>query len=141
MENTGIADFSTWTTAGVLEINPTTEQIGTHNFWIVATDQYAEKDSTEITLTVTDVTSGILTVDSENVTIYPNPTTGQLIISITGPTTKENTIISIHNMVGKVVFESHYKRQIDLSGLENGIYLLKLSLPQGDIVRKLILQR
>jgi hypothetical protein len=141
MENTGIADFSTWTTAGVLEINPTTEQIGTHNFWIVATDQYAEKDSTEVNLTVTDVTSGIPTVDSENVTIYPNPTTGQLFIKITGATTKENTIISIHNMVGKVVFESHYKRQIDLSGLENGIYILKVSYQGVESITKIILQR
>lgn len=141
IENTGIADFSTWQTNGVLEINPTTDQIGSHNFWIIATDQSAEKDSTEVNLTVTDVTSGIFTMDSENIVIYPNPSNGQLYISINGATTKENTTICIHNMVGKVVFESNYKPHIDLNGLENGVYLLKLSLPQGDLVRKLVLQR
>jgi hypothetical protein len=69
------------------------------------------------------------------VTVYPNPTSGKLIIEITGisPTTltKTNNSIRIWSMQGLLIFDNKTVCQfnfIDLSDQPNGSYLLKLQV-------------
>jgi hypothetical protein len=74
------------------------------------------------------ITIDNLGVETENLstemTVYPNPTTGQLTIS-----NYSNTItnLSITDLSGKIVMSlKPTSKVIDLSGIENGLYLLKI---------------
>ncbi len=66
-----------------------------------------------------------LKIKNEELKIYPNPTNGILNIVSTGSATK----IEIINILGKLVKEEELKLEeqlIDISNLQNGIYLLKV---------------
>ena len=81
---------------------------------------------------------GIETIDSYSVNIYPNPTTGELIIS--GELKIEK--IDILDITGKVV-SSHQittslNHQINISHLSAGIYFVKINTEAGEIVRKVV---
>lgn len=61
------------------------------------------------------------------ITIYPNPTKGQLSVEITGEGSLEGASISIYSMNGSVVYsnsEPEGENNINLSESPNGIYLL-----------------
>ena len=61
------------------------------------------------------------------ITIYPNPTKGQLSVEITGEGSLEGASITIYSMNGSVVYsnnEPEGENNINLSESPNGIYLL-----------------
>ena len=78
----------------------------------------------------------------ECVTLYPNPTTGELIVLSGG--LKVNEIV-VFDIVGKKLSQiSNHKSQIlnriDISNLNSGIYFVKVITEQGEIVRKVVKQ-
>ena len=81
--------------------------------------------------------TGILTLSRiyEDVFVYPNPATTQLIIqSANEPITN----ITISNIIGQslksIIYSSQFKVAIDISGLSSGVYLVKVN----NIVKKFI---
>ncbi len=59
--------------------------------------------------------------------IYPNPTEGNLTLALSkGEGTCNNCKTIITDVLGKEVFREIYKKQIDISSLETGIYFLSL---------------
>jgi len=81
-------------------------------------------------------TTGISEVTAEKMTIYPNPTSGQLRVSGDILDSKDSEI-RIYNVVGQVVFTSQLSKlspetTIDISGLANGLYFLKVG---GKVVK------
>lgn len=77
---------------------------------------------------------GIDDVDVLNdVTVYPNPTRGQLTISA------ENVIkVEVLDIVGRTVATFENTNTFDISNLGTGAYTLRISLPQGVTVRKVV---
>ena len=76
-----------------------------------------------------ELVTGIKNVFKDEFTIYPNPSTGMITITPEKATTEMN--VSVHNMLGDMVFESnnlHGKSLVDLSNLSNGVYIVKVSL-------------
>ena len=78
---------------------------------------------------------------TEHLNIYPNPTTGNVIIDYQVPE-NNGTILMISDLLGKIVHKqdiSSYKGTlaIDLSGEPEGVYLLKLSSGEMNEVRRL----
>ncbi|MFT5821645.1 MAG: hypothetical protein ACI8ZM_002899 [Crocinitomix sp.] len=70
--------------------------------------------------------------DAFEFALYPNPSNGMMTISYNVPTEGENRI-TIYTMDGKEVFTSllksgRYSEQIDISHVQSGIYLYKISL-------------
>ena len=86
-------------------------------------------------------TSGINETNFSNeINIYPNPSTG--IFTITS--TEKISSIEIVNILGEKVFTStinHQPSTIDLSSHPNGIYFVHLQTEQGAANKKLILNR
>jgi hypothetical protein len=88
-------------------------------------------------LSVADV--GIKNIDNvEEVIIYPNPTTNDLIIE-----GKDLNKIEILDITGKLVFSNHLisissNQNIDISNLKSGIYFIKVITTQGEIVKKVV---
>ncbi len=87
--------------------------------------------------------TGINNVNKAEFTIYPNPTSGM--ITISAERTAATMNVSVHNVVGDVVFESKNlqgKTQLDLSYLCNGVYFVKVTLPEGKTsTYKLVVQK
>jgi beta-mannanase len=69
----------------------------------------------------------------EGLYIYPNPSTGLVMISYTSNTVKENFTIDITNVTGARIYSERirattdrFSKQIDLSNLPKGIYYVRL---------------
>lgn len=87
--------------------------------------------------------TGIKTVAGNEFAIYPNPSTGM--INIVPEKNAAIMNVSVHNIIGDVVFEDsnlHGKSQLDLGSLSNGVYIVKVSL-QGakPATYKLVIQK
>ncbi len=66
-----------------------------------------------------------------NPRIIPNPNNGQFRVSLELPE-KENIVISVYNLLGKMVFEKEYHSakyindRLDLNNVKNGVYVLDI---------------
>lgn len=75
-----------------------------------------------------------------DVAIFPNPTTGHLNIS----SEVENYSLQVFDLTGKAVVNRHnlsLNTQIDLGGLYNGIYMVKLNNGANQLTKKIILKK
>ncbi|MBO7528416.1 MAG: C10 family peptidase [Bacteroidales bacterium] len=72
--------------------------------------------------------TSVAEVSENNVSLYPNPTDGIVNIGSTGTMT-----ISVMNMLGQKVFETTAtdNANIDLSGFESGIYMVRIETENG----------
>ena len=79
--------------------------------------------------------SGEMAVDRylENVTLYPNPTTGLVHIDAV-----EVQKVECYTMMGQLVAVFNEERDIDISQLTSGVYMFRITLPQGTIMRKVV---
>jgi len=113
----------------------------------------AEDDitKTEYLLTVNRMI-GILELSNDLFRIFPNPTTGELIIEWTSKQVDEWTSIEIYDIFGKKMEIPHCVRndvipsvaqrseesRINISHLHPGIYLIKITTEKGVITQKII---
>ena len=85
---------------------------------------------------------GVETITNDGITVYPNPTTGQLRI-----TNYELRIdnVEIYDVMGKKISSHHLittssNHLIDISHFTSGIYLLKITTETGAVTKKIIKQ-
>lgn len=74
--------------------------------------------------------------------VYPNPATNQ--IQIKGIDESKPAQIKIYSILGQLLYQdSQYSssKTIQISGLENGIYMVNISQGNSEITKKFILQR
>jgi hypothetical protein len=77
---------------------------------------------------------GINTVSNlDDVTVYPNPTHGRATI-----TADDVVKVDVYDIVGRLVATFEKTNQIDLSNLAQGSYTLRITLPDGTAVRKVV---
>lgn len=83
----------------------------------------------------------------ENITVFPNPTTGEIYVNIPALKAGEFTM-QVFNDAGAKLFSSEYiyssfeqKFPLDLSNLPNGIYTLLIQQRETTIIRKMILKK
>ena len=69
----------------------------------------------------------------QNLSVYPNPTNGVVTIS-----EYDVNKVEIYDGVGKKVKEYTSQRVLDLSDLSSGEYILRITLPQGVAVRRVV---
>ena len=70
--------------------------------------------------------------------IYPNPTTGILHIE---NCIDSNTTIKILDLTGQEIMKCNLNKIIDLSNLNNGLYILQLESKQSTFVSKIIINK
>jgi hypothetical protein len=76
-------------------------------------------------------------VDNENqlaISVYPNPTKDKLCIQGLSTSSK----ISIYTVLGKLVFSETTSSEVDLKGLQSGVYIVKITDQQKETTRKFI---
>jgi PKD repeat protein len=78
-------------------------------------------------------------------TVYPNPNNGNFFVSFTVPE-KNTYTLKVIDVLGAILykeqltnFNGEYSKQMNLSGFAKGIYLISLSKPDNEIVKKIII--
>lgn len=73
--------------------------------------------------------------------IVPNPAEDHIIILHDNSMDLNNSVLSITDMSGKTVLQQKYlSKEVSISSLAKGIYIIKLSMPSKVITRKLVIQ-
>ena len=68
--------------------------------------------------------------------VYPNPFSDKIYLKNIDP---EDAVIEIYNPKGEIIFRTtHLSRELDLSGLAQGVYFLKIQSDTHNIVQKLL---
>jgi hypothetical protein len=79
--------------------------------------------------------SNHLITDQISIEIYPNPATTKL--NIKGHDNK--SIIEIYGISGKLILAQQLNsNQLDITSLTKGLYFLKLTTPEGSVVKKFV---
>jgi len=81
---------------------------------------------------------GISASATDNISIYPNPANDKL--QITGVTSGTVEIINTKGQIVTSLTAADTKTAIDISGLSDGVYIIKIMTDQGIVVKKLIKQ-
>ena len=74
-----------------------------------------------------------MNADLNNITIYPNPTTGMLHIDAV-----DVQKVECYNQMGQLVGVYNNVNELNVSELSNGIYMLRITMPQGVTMRKVV---
>ena len=69
----------------------------------------------------------------ESIAVYPNPTVGELHIGAV-----DVQKVECYNQMGQLVAVYNNARDIDINGLANGVYTLRITVPQGVTMRKVV---
>jgi len=88
--------------------------------------------------------SGINETEIANISIYPNPTSGNFRVSL-NLETGTNLLVEVLNLLGEVVANKSYGNlpmgkqdlNFDLGSVANGIYQMRLMTDQGQVVKRL----
>ncbi len=83
--------------------------------------------------------TGLTEKDAESIKIYPNPSSTEIYIDLTGSDNKIESlrIVSIHGQVLKQYRKD--ERIINISALEEGVYILQIELVGGEKISKRVL--
>jgi Secretion system C-terminal sorting domain len=81
--------------------------------------------------------SGLTNAEINKITLYPNPSSGQLYLK---NITSSNSFIVILNLQGEeILSKTNISNYIDISNLKNGIYIAKI-IDSGKIVMTKIIK-
>ncbi len=83
-----------------------------------------------------DNETGLKEFNKSNIQIYPNPTSGKIIIK--GTEEVQNLKINVYNILGSLVFSQNINSNETLLNLEKGIYILTLKNKDSFIFKQII---
>ena len=129
-------DFSSYTGNG--------NRIAFHNTLKSGNYNYSYNYIDDITLTLTETkiaeSSSANVIDEmgverylESIAIYPNPTVGELHIGAV-----DVQKVECYNQMGQLVAVYNNDRDINISALADGVYTLRITVPQGVTMRKVV---
>ena len=83
---------------------------------------------------------GVNTIlQSNSLSIYPNPSAGLVMIDIKDVSVKSATLI-VTDIAGRVVMEKTMQSSATIELAKQGIYFVKLQTENGSVVKKLIIE-
>ncbi len=129
-----------------LGFEPLLSDTGCYNIVVEAQDMMGEIASASFKLCVSPVIVGINDLDETlfEVTMYPNPTKGQVTIKHEIAFARE-VEVAVMNIAGSEVFRKKYFSsdpiQFDLSDEVSGMYIVNIKIDEHHFIRKLILDR
>jgi len=78
--------------------------------------------------------------------VYPNPSNGFITLNITDENKIGNVLVEVYDITGKVVYNNNFsganivQEQIDLSGLNNGMYFLRTNINGNNTIQKVTIK-
>ncbi len=96
------------------------------------------------TITITNQSVGLNKVNLNNqIKIYPNPASNKLIITTTNNLTPDASGLQLQllDLTGKVIANYNNQTEIDISAIANGMYLLHIQTPNGNLVKQVVVNK
>jgi hypothetical protein len=119
------------------------------SFFVITAGSAQVKTGNEPAATKLKRNGGITQVPEtteKNVSVYPNPSTGVLNLSLSGFNGKK-TSLSVVNVIGTVVYQEtlpsadgKITKAIDMSKFAHGLYYIKLEADDYNEIRKFVLK-
>jgi hypothetical protein len=92
---------------------------------------------------IADTETGIFSEEEQSLklTIYPNPVTnGVLYVELNDEYSLKELKITIYDMTGTAfLYQNNGKLNVDVSGLSNGFYIMKISTGDGQAIQKIFI--
>lgn len=116
---------------------------GNYTVELTVTDDSGNEASCDFELTVEELLNISDELLSENIVLFPNPTSGEVTLLNNSKTTIQN--IKITDVNGRLiqslkVFENQHQLQISLKEYATGLYFIKIVTEQSNIVKRVIKQ-
>ena len=99
-----------------------------------ANGQTAKKQTAKTTATI-EIDNNIL-IESKTIKVYPNPASYELFIKAEG--VNSNSDVKLYTIIGQLVRHINMisnELKIDLNGLSEGLYLVKISNEKGELIK------
>ncbi len=137
------ADVTVWLDEYTLKVRGEDNFEGSATITVYASDEKGGNSSAAFDVTYEDISS-INTERYNNVQVYPNPLTdGKLVLTYESNNT-ENIIVTIYSTDSKILkkfsfikAEGIFIKTLDLTDLENGIYLVRININGSSIIKKI----
>lgn len=118
-------------------------QAGVYNFKFISptgttTASYNGFKPCKVTATSTDE----ILLGENDIQLYPNPANGEFSLLLS-PEISEMDIrgVEIYNIAGELIYNSNsYERNLKISGLSKGMFLVKIRFEKAQITKKLLVQ-
>ncbi|HOF15982.1 MAG TPA: T9SS type A sorting domain-containing protein [Bacteroidales bacterium] len=111
------------------------DTIATNKFWNVLDYNIEnEKPIKNTTYACPYFTLGVKEIKQDNIRFYPNPVNGTLYIESKADISR----VEVYDVLGRRQLSTIYSNTIDCSTLSAGIYILKLTTPQGNLIKKFV---
>ena len=95
-------------------------------------DILVTQDSSFVAYFIEDV--GVNEVDMlERIVVYPNPATSMVSINTNGVLK-----VDVLDMNGRTLISKEHSNKIDISEIPDGVYTIKVIMPQGEAIRKIV---
>ena len=133
-------DFGDGTTANTETTNHTYAANGTYTVTLLVTNECGQTGSVTTTVTVSNVGVSSVNGSISNVQVYPNPSNGLTVIDAKGAIIKS---IEMVDNLGRIVMRhqpNNMKAVINVNGLAQGIYTLRIQTRQGNTTLKLVVK-
>ena len=114
--------------------------IGTHEIVVTVTNYSANSCTTSDTILITvDEASGSINKEmSDGILLYPNPTTGKLIIDNQQVPIKQ---IKVYDLLGNLLlWQKEVTNEIDLGGQSKGVYLIWIESEETLTIHKIVVK-
>lgn len=115
-------------------------EVGTYNVTVAVThDGCTASYSRQVVVDSVAEVNSVITNKSVNMTIYPNPTTGQLTVI----SDEVIELLEIVDVNGKVVYKSKFltlNSELDISHLSKGIYYIKATHSNGTVSQQKLMK-
>lgn len=125
------------------EIDPAASDVGSYEvtYEVTADSVCVDIQSTNI---VIDPCTGVEEFDNlTSVSIYPNPASSEVNLDFAG--VKEEVRMEVMDMTGKVVlsetFANPSQEEINVSGFESGIYMIRLSTDSNTVTKRVVVNK
>jgi len=89
----------------------------------------------------TDATAGIDELVLQQLQVYPNPSTGSINVNFNNITIQSVDIADLNGRVVNSLKVNSKSVEMDLSTLQNGVYLMSISTEKGTVQRRIAIQK
>lgn len=117
--------------------DPTVAGLGFHTINYTYTNSSACSDTASLDIEVISCPLGIASYKTSFVHLYPNPTSG--IIMIEGLQQNKVESISVLDITGRLLVQTPFTNTIDISSFDNGTYIILISIDDEKIRQKILL--
>ena len=78
---------------------------------------------------------GVAEIESDNVTVYPNPATARFTVEAQGL-----NHVSVYNAIGQMVYDANCEGNstvINLNNVESGVYMVRVATENGTVTKRI----